>query len=223
MAIVIDEFLLKRIVQGATLPILIYMSTLLGRKWNNSKNEEGKRSPIRLLIFLQIFCWSLSGIFSFFLNIIYGEISWFYSVNPVSIALVSTIMMGITLIGYMYNNKMVMGSGWYFYGGILLYELATRTGTAMQLQFVVVMGGNILFLIVYFYQGIKFKDDKILGLAIFFVFPFFSWAQSRHIILYLILNIGIAVYGTIYATGKLKFFREYNKQKMVAEIIQEVE
>nr|MDO8114307.1 hypothetical protein [Candidatus Sigynarchaeota archaeon] len=205
----------------ATMPTIIFMLFQLGKKYRDSLNPEtGKRDPVRLLVLLQIVFWFSSILYPTVYRLVFLEnpASMFNTLNPSSISIAFVVATGVTLLAFVHHKESWMYAAWFFYAGVILYMVFTMDSTTFyMLQFGFTLVGQVSFDLFYFITGIKYKDDKILGLAIFFFVPIISGASSSNPFIYIICYGFLAIYGIPYTMGKIKFFKQKPVQLVEAE------
>ncbi len=226
----------------ATMPTLIIMLYQLTKKYRQSRDPgTGKADPIRLLMLLQIAFWFESIVYSTLFRLITFEEpgNIFESINIASLAISFMITTGVTLLSYVHHKESWMYAAWFFYGGLLLYGILTgvaftffgwenliiigeiipgNMNTFYALQFGFMTVGEAAVDLFFFITGVKYKDDKIFGLGIFFLLPMISGATSSNIFIYVICYGFIAIYGIPFAMGKIKFFKQKPVQLVEAEV-----
>ncbi|MBN2154178.1 MAG: hypothetical protein JW839_22175 [Candidatus Lokiarchaeota archaeon] len=226
------RFYTSLITNIATLPTLVVMLYQLAKKYRASKDPEtGKADTVRLLVLLQIAFWFESIMYPILNNIIFQHETRniFQSLNVSSLSIAFMITTGITLLAYVHHKESWMFAGWFFYGGILLYSIFTgvvftfftfenrfmlgdldysgNADTFFALQFGFTLVGQTSVVLFFFLTGRKYKDDKIFGLALFFLMPVIAGMMASNLIVYVICYGFVAVYGIPYAMGKIRFFK----------------
>lgn len=204
-------FFLPLIANLATMPTLAFMIVQLALKYKRSLDPGTcKRDPVRLLVLLQICFWLLSIIPTTIYRLATGENpgSQFFTINISTIAISCMVACGVTLLAYVYHKGSWMYGGWFFYAGMVIYTLASGNETTFfVLQFAFMIVGQMAFVLFYFISGIKYKDDKLVGLGLFFLMPVISGMMASNYFVYVIVYGFLAVYGIPYATGKVRFFK----------------
>ncbi len=224
------------------MPTLVIMLYQLSKKYRQSRDPvTGKADPIRLMMLLQIAFWFESIVYSTLFRLIMFEDpgNIFETLNIASVAISFMIITGVTLLSYVHHKESWMYAGWFFYAGILLYAIFTgvvftffgwenmviigetisaNADTFYILQFGFMFVGEVAVDLFFFITGVKYKDDKIFGLGIFFLLPIISGASSSNIYVYVICYGFIAIYGIPFAMGKIKFFKQQPVQLVEAEV-----
>jgi len=83
--------------------------------------------------------------------------------------------------------------------------------TFFILQFGFILVGQTALDVFYFVTGIKYKDNKILGLAIFFFVPIIAGMVTTspyYMYIYMTCYLFLAIFGIPYAMGKVRFFKQ---------------
>ncbi len=213
------SFLIINLAQMPTL--LIMLAQLWGKYKGSADPGTGKRDPVRLLVLLQILFWFASIIppTLYRLTTLEDPGSQFNTINPSSVAISCIIATGVMLLAYVHHKESWMYAAWFFYAGMIVYMLLTNNGeTFFMLQFGFAIVGEVAFDLFYFITAFKYRDDKIMGLAIFFLVPIISGSASSNVIVYVACYGFLAIYGIPYAMGKIKFFKQKPVQLVEAEV-----
>ncbi len=226
----------------ATIPTILVMLYQLAKKYRKYRDPQtGKADNVRFFVLLQIAFLFESIVYSLLYRLItlkdYEDN--FESLNLSSMAISFMITTGISLLSYVYHKESWIYAGWFFYAGIILYgmfsgiifrffgwentiiigeTITVNTNTFYLLNFFFTLVGQMAFVLFYIITGVKFKDNKIFGLGIFFLVPLISSLSSTNAILYAICYGFVAIYGIPYAMGKIRFFRQKPVQLVEAEV-----
>ncbi len=201
-----DLDIIRTIVQAASLVPVSIICILLFKKFHVSRNAEGKRDAVTFLVFFSTFWWAVGIFLSFLLTISGGRAGYTFDFNIISMSVVFTVLTLGSLIAYTYHKREYYFLGWYFYGALVLYYFLTGSQLAIAIQLGVITVVQTAVLIFLYANGIKLKDNKLLGLAIFLTFPMLS-AVASNFYVYVIQTASIAVYGLFYAAGKVVVFK----------------
>ncbi|MBD3188065.1 hypothetical protein GF325_14610, partial [Candidatus Bathyarchaeota archaeon] len=185
-------------IHAFTLVPLLLTLGILFKRWWESVDGEGKRDMVRFLIFFMILNWVLGTIWSFIRNIVTGNrtipLEERIEVSHMFVAAIGAT--GISLIAYLYKRESLYFASWFFFlGGMIYYTLTGSTFVVRFFMYVV----SFVYVGYFWYAGIKHRDDKLTGLALFFTTAFFASAGQLPIPADLTVRVIQAVYGLLYA------------------------
>ncbi|MHA1368302.1 MAG: hypothetical protein ACTSRA_01115 [Promethearchaeota archaeon] len=218
------ESFIKILIQISTAIIIGYITTILFRNWWYSRNDRGKREPIRFYLFLTVFFWLSALISAIALNMFEPareRINPFQRLNLIVICIGLMNVSGLQLIIHLYQVEYLYYFPWFFYIGSLIYY--SLTGIALFTSSFMIISA-FTFTSVLVVNGLQYKDSKILGLAFFFLLAIFQDVVPYMLLNYIIFHVASIIFGMLYVMKKIKFFaHERKKFKTVNKVKGKIE
>jgi hypothetical protein len=198
--------------------ILIPLATaIIGRKLLKEKKEYGKYNPIRALIFGVFLSFAVLGVIELILEYIPGLTlleEWFgggiTNFNFYGFLIGTMVTLGVTMIFYAYRLEKAYYSGFFFYGGMVIFYLLTGYDAWLE-NYIIIAG--ILGVVFLYFTGIRVKDNGALGLAIFFTIAFVTIAIDfgNDFLNHWITQISIITYNVFILVFSLGYFRVFKE------------
>ncbi len=189
----------------------IVMLYKLLKKYLYIRDQGGAKDKVRLFILLIFLNWFIGYILNLIHIVLFNSRFSMAELNIYTVIIGLMVAISASLVLYTYGLDILYFTHWIFYIGFLLYNIFTGSFTLL-IWYLYLFVGIIVFIIFCVYNGIKLKENKLLGMGVFFILSFSLFPFQDNIFIFYLGFVAVSLYGLVYTMDKIIFFKDKNEE-----------